>query len=337
MKLLSDTITLEHFAEAVTNYGLRRGYEVLAEAGTTSDFPILLSNEMNKVLQGAYKSVPDEWQRFTRQVDVADFKEQKVIKLTEADDLLPLAEMEEYQDSTLAESQEGYKVAKYGREFSVSWETIVNDDLNGITRQPERFGRAAGRLVNKLIYNLLETNPTMSDSKALFHVDHGNLITDALSETGLQNALIKLRTQKDDRNNPISLRPRYILVPPHQEVIAKKLVQSTTALSATAQGVVNPFQGIAEVIVCDWLTDTNDWYLLADPADVDGIYVAFLRMIGRTPQLFVQESGWRFVGGGVPDITQGVGQTADAIKYRVRHVVGVKAIDWRFAVKAQVS
>jgi hypothetical protein len=188
-----------------------------------------------------------------------------------------------------------------------------------------------------MVYNLFEANPNMSDGKALFHDDHNNLITNALDETGLENALVKLRTQTDDRGNPISLRPRYIMVPPQLEIPAKKLVQSTTAISATAQGVFNPFQGIAEVIVCDWLTDTNDWYLLADPADVDGIYVAFLRLVGRTPQLFTQDSGWRFVGGGVPDITQGVGQTSDAIKYRVRHVVGVKAIDWRFAVKAQVT
>lgn len=343
MRLASSPEVLERFAESVKRYGIRAGYEVLAEAGTTSDFPILLSHEVGKVLQAAYKAVPDKWQMFTRQVDVPDFKEQKVIRLSEADDLLPVAEMGEYQDSTLSETSEGYKVAKYGREFGVSWEAIVNDDLNAITRQPERFGRAAARLINSMVFGILQNGHTsavtMSDGKPLFHADHNNLISDALSETGFENALTKLRRQTDDKGKPIDISGRlYLIVPPELEFTARKIVESAASTLANGNaGIINPARGAAEIIVSPWLTDPNDWYLVADPADVDGIYVAFLRAVGRQPQLFVQESGWRFVNGGTPDITQGVGLTGDFIKYRVRHVVGVKAVDWRFAVKAQVA
>lgn len=343
-KLRSAAETLLRFAEAVERRGLRAGYEVLAEAETTSDFPILLSNEIGKVLQQAYRAVPDEWQRVTQQVDVPDFKERKAVRISEAEDLLPIAEMGEYIDSTLSESAEGYRVGKFGREFGVSWETIVNDDLRAIIRQPERFGRAAAALVNALTWSILanghdETLVPMYDGKALFSADHGNLIDDALSETGMQAALAAIRRQTDDKGRPITFPGRFTLVVPVElQFPARKILESVAStISAGNSGIINPAQGVADLILVPWLTDANDWYLIASPADIDTIYVAFLSIVGRSPQLFIQEPGWRFVGGGVPDVRQGVGQTSDVAKYRVRHVVGVKPIDWRGMVKSQVG
>ena len=39
---------------------IRRAYEVLVEAASTSDFPFLLASTLNKVLQRAYTVVPDQ-------------------------------------------------------------------------------------------------------------------------------------------------------------------------------------------------------------------------------------------------------------------------------------
>lgn len=322
--------------EALEINSIRRVYEVLVEAASTSDFPYLLSNTMGKVLQKAYQAVPDQWRSLVNIATLPDFKEKTILRVSEADDLEEIkGELGEYKDSSLEESKETYQLGIFGRTFSVTYKTIINDDMDAIRKQPDRFGRAAAKLLNKLIFtNILEGNPNMGDGKALFHSDHKNLGNAALSESSLTAAITAMRNQTDEKGNKIIIQPKYLVVPNELEWVARKLLQSIL-VPGTANNDANILRDVGlQPIICPWLTDTNDWYLIADPSTIDTIEIGFLRGVGEAPQLFLKSPGWTTMGG-MPVDPFGMDDTP--IRYKVRHITQAKPVDFRGMYKSQVA
>lgn len=322
--------------EAIDLGSVRRVHEVLQEAASTSDLPLLLANALNKVLQKAYTQVPDMWRPIVNIATVPDFKEKQILRVSEADDLEEIqGERGEYKDSNLAESKESYKLGIFGRTFSVNFTTVINDDLDAIKKQPDRFGKAAARLLNKLVFqNILQSNPTMADGKALFHADHGNLGSAALAEASLTAAITAMRRQTDDKGVPIYVKPKYLVFAPENEWTARKLLQSAQ-VPGTANNDANILRDVGLVpIVCEYLTDPNDWYLIADPATVDTIEVGFLRGVGEAPQLFLKNPGWATLAGMAVDPFM---MDDEPIVYKVRHITRAKAVDWRGLYKGSVT
>jgi hypothetical protein len=103
----------------------------------------------------------------------------------------------------MSDAKESYKIAKYGNMFTITWETVVNDDLDAISRIPAMQGAACRRLQNQTVYGVLTSNPTMSDTGALFNATaqttaggHANLDTGA-GAPSVSNAERSIR-QDDD-------------------------------------------------------------------------------------------------------------------------------------------
>ena len=112
----------------------------------------------------------------------------------------------------------------------------------------------------------------MSDGKGIFDATHGNLLTgasSALSEESLAAAKTAMMKQKDIAGQIIRMVPRYLIVSPENEMMAKKLVTATTPVKFED---VNVFAGAFDVIVEPRLTDPKAWYLMADPYAVDSLY-----------------------------------------------------------------
>lgn len=321
--------------EALAMQSIKRIYEVLVEAASTSDFPYLLANTLSKVLQRAYQAVPDQWRSIVNIATVPDFKEKQILRVSEADDLEEIkGEPGEYKDGSLVESKESYQLSIFGRTFSVTYKTIVNDDLDAIRKMPDRFGRSAARLLNQLVFNILINNPTMGDGKTLFHADHGNLGNQALGEASLTAAVTAMRRQTDDKGKKIYVKPKYVAVAPENEWTLRKLLQSAQ-VPGTANNDANVLRDVGlEPLICDWFTDANDWYLIADPGTIDTIEVGFLRGVGEAPQLFLKSPGWTTISGMVVDPYS---MDDEPIKYKVRHIAQAKAVDWRGLYKASVA
>lgn len=91
-----------------------------------------------------------------------------------------------------------------------------------------------------------------------------------LSDAALEAALTNFRRQTDERGFPVEAAPRILLISPEQEFVARRILESTGQVGTNVWGSVNVLrdQGLT-VIISDWLTDTDAWYLLAAPADVD--------------------------------------------------------------------
>jgi hypothetical protein len=118
------------------------------------------------------------------------------------------------------------------------------------------------------------------DGKALFAVDHpvagtGGVLANRpavdvdLSQAALEAAWANFQTQLDDRGMPILSQPAILLVHPTQELLARRLLGNPSYPGQSNPADPNPLQGWIRVVSSVFLTDTDAWYLLAPPSDID--------------------------------------------------------------------
>ncbi|MCP3916151.1 MAG: peptidase U37 [bacterium] len=279
---------------------------------TTSELTSILANVANKTLRDGYDESPQTFQPFVRMVTVADFKEVRRTQLAEAPQLLLVNENGEYERGPLGDAHEAYRLKKYGRIVAISYETIVNDDLDALTRVPNMMGRQARNNESDLVYAILTSNPTMGDGTALFHADHGNLGSGAIGLTGLDAMRVAMRTQKGlDGTTRLNIQPRTLVVPAALETKAQQEVVLVTTPNTTAE--TNPFRGTLQPVAEPRLDEqsASEWFAAADPGQIDTIELAHLQ----------GEVG--------PTISTREGFEVDGVQLKIRHSAVAKAIDWR--------
>ncbi len=219
-----------------------------------------------------------------------------------------------------------YSPAKRGGTESVTLEMIKNDDVGVIKRIPVRLGRAAGQTCYEFVFDFMRTNANVYDATALAAAGHGNnIITTALSASNVQSARLKMRQQTDmSSGKRLGLKARYLWVPSDLDDLAQQICTADRAVpdaslaGSAAPAAPNPVN-LAKIVplVVDYWTDTNDYWVTADPAQCPMIEVGFLD--GREdPELFVQDQ---------PNV--GSLFTNDAITWKLRHIYGGVVEDFR--------
>lgn len=296
----------------------RREIAVLA-LQSTSDFPHILENVITKTLRGGYEAAARTFLPFSRRAVLPDFKQVSRAQLGGAPDLKRVVEGAEYEYGSIGDSAEKYQVQKYGRMVHLTWEAIVNDDLDALTRIPQAFGASAAELESDIVYGILTNNPAMADGDALFHANHGNLgtaadLADAL-DPAAANPLAEMRKmmtlQKGIEGRYITVRPRYLVVPPSLEEVALK-VTSANFVASKGQDL-NVFGPSLSPISEPRLEDASStaWFAAAEPTTIDTIEYAYLE--GHEGVFTETQNGFE----------------VDGLKVKCRHVFGAKAIDWR--------
>ncbi|MEY9236434.1 phage head maturation protease [Bradyrhizobium japonicum] len=166
---------------------------------TTSDYPALLANLMNKSLRDAYVAAPGGIRRIAKQTEVNDFRAKYRIQIDHGGFVLEqVNESAEYPYGSFIDSKESYAIDTYGKIFSITRKALINDDLGGLGDVSRYLGFAAAEFERQALVNLLVSNsgsgPTMSDGQTLFHATHGNVGTGGVpSETTLSEARCAFR------------------------------------------------------------------------------------------------------------------------------------------------
>jgi hypothetical protein len=289
---------------------------------STGSFSNLMLDAASKTLLAGYEEAEYTWNIWARTAPaVADFKNVNRIRFSEVGNLEMVPELADYPEETMSDSKESYKVEKFGSVFSVSWETIINDDLDAISRIPAMQGNAARRTQNAKVYEVLTSNPTMGDGVALFgsHTSGTNTSGSAAAPgvTTLNTAFTAMRRQKGLNNGvTLNLTPRFLIVPVEYEATAMELFSSTSYNAANnnegVRNIYGPGGGRTLTIVADSvLTSSVQWYLAADTARIDTVELAYL----QGEESPVLENEWNMKN--------------DSYLYKIRQTFGVKAIDWR--------
>lgn len=285
---------------------------------STSTFPAIMSNLANKSVMTGFNEAETTFQIWAGKGSNRDFKEAARVALSEAGNLELVPEGGQFPHDSLGEASARTKVATYGKLFSLTRQAIINDDLGLFSKIATKYGSAAKRLVNKMVYAQLTGNVKMQDNIALFDTKHGNVAGtgEALSVKAIAKAITAMRRQKGITGDAtLNITPKYLVVPPELEMTAYQIVNSTAAVDGVNSGVVNPYKGRFVVVADAELTDPDAWYLVADASQHDTIEVTYLNGV-ETPRLETRQ-----------------GFDVDGIEYKVAFDCGVSALDFRGVFK----
>lgn len=282
---------------------------------STGDFPLILGDVVGRELRRAYQVPASGVRRLARQAAVRDFRPKTSIASGPAAPLEKVLESGEFTYGSMVEAAESYRAETFGRIFAISRQAIINDDLGAFTSISAKMGAAARTFEAAQLAALINDNPTMADTKQVFHkTSHGNTDTassgsDVVADftSDLDAARLAMRKQKGLGGEIIGVEPRFVLVPPDLETTAQKAL---AAIQATKAADVNPFSHL-ELIVEPRLSSTSRWYLAADPAQIDGIEYAYLE------------------GAPGPQIETRMGFEVDGVEIKVRLDFGCGWLDWR--------
>ncbi len=285
---------------------------------TTASFSYLLGTSMNKRLLKDYQAWPSEWMRFCSIVPIRDFKQQSRVRLGAFGSLPIVAEDSAYTAISLTDSAATYVPQKRGNLVTVSREVIVNDDLQAIKQIPTKLAVAAAYTLAEFVYGFLSNNPSIYDGNTLFTsgAPHSNLGSTALSSAAMQSGVTAMREQTNYAGKRLGLRPRYLVVPAELEWTSMVITKSA-GVPGSNNNDINPMLGYVTPIVAPQLASTTQWFLAADPREVDTIEIGFVG--GQVnPALFIQDSP-----------LFGLNFTQDSVSYKIRHEYGGAVVDFR--------
>ena len=334
-------------------YTPRRHAAILEEAITTTDFPYLFGQVIDRQLLANYKGFDADWKNYMRVTTVPDFNAVRREKLHGTDSRLPVVpEKGEYQPSTPTNCRYTYNVKKYGRQFDISWEAMINDSLGAFQDVPQRMALAAARTEYYFATSLFAA--ATGDGNANLYgatiTDCGQEITNLgvlpLTIGNLETTMELMAAQTNPAGEPLGIRAKHLVVGPALEFTARQILTSSvkmwTAESIDVDGTVystpyptnnvvsqmglqlhvNPY-----IPVIDTTHGDTSWYLFADPSDVAAMEFGYLRG-HESPEIVMKSSDKVSPAGGSMSPFSGDFAT-DNVMYRVRAVFGGTPMDPR--------
>lgn len=271
--------------QAAFSGGIRAsgGYSTISVAN-------VLANTANKFLLQGFQEVGDEWRTISEVKPVNNFLEHSFVRLLDNLPFEQIAPAGTLKHGTLGDERLTGNADTYGTILQITRTDIINDNLSAFQDVPRRLGRAAGNKLRRLFWTAF----LASDS--FFDAGNNNLDTTsgALEDDGtaLAGALKTIRAQRspdEDGGKILGFNPPGVmLVHPNDEVVARRLINSTAVTSgggstATTVGNANPFAGLATLVVADFLndasvggSDNNHWYLFRSPSFLPAMLVLAL-------------------------------------------------------------
>jgi len=324
---------------------------ILKEAMTTSDFPKIFGDILDRQLLANYKVQSMPFRNYIKISTVRDFRDVKRFTTNGGDNVLSeVTQHGEYPESSIGENSYSYAVKKYGRRIPFSWEAMINDDLDALKDIPQRFARAAARSEQKFATELYTGTSGANDN--VYTTGNGNIVSGnpSLDISALQTAFQTLANQTDSNGEPIMVEAVHLVVPPALEITAQNILNSIQLELNTAGGSSNQ-----KLVTANWMKNRTTvhvdpyipivssssngdtcWFLIADPGnDRPAFEMGFLRG-HESPEIFVKSPNARRPGGGDVDVMAGDFDT-DAIQYKVRHVFGGTQLDPKMTVASDGS
>jgi hypothetical protein len=323
---------------------------LMREALTTSDFPYLFGDVLDRQVLASYKAVDPTWKAFVKMNTVNRIFPQVGgyrFAMTGGDQYLEeIPEKGEYKASERDEARYAVYVKKYGRQFDISWEAMINDDIGALKDTPERFARAATRTEHRLVSGTYVADLVAAAN--LYAAANANSGALPLTIANLENTVEAMVAFTDANGEPIMNRPKYLVVGPGLEFTARQILTSATKMwidiagggAATPYPMGNVISQFGLQLVIDPYIPIYapaaqlSWFLFADPGDIAALEFDHLTGHER-PEICMKASDKVNIGGGPIGPMEGDFAT-DNVFYRVRLVAGCNRLDWR-ATYGQLS
>ncbi len=178
--------------------------------------------------------------------------------------------------------------------FKVERKLVDDDQYNIIRPQPAQMALSAMRTREKDAANIFVnsfSSGTGGDSSYLCVSTHdyspsngahqSNAGSSALSYSAINTTRLAMRALEDDRGELIQCMPDTLLVPPELEETAHMIFRTQNQVDTTDYHANFVGSWLKRVVVWDYLTDANDWWLIDSR-----MAKLYLKWINRIPLEF---------------------------------------------------
>lgn len=210
----------------------------------TAAFPAILDNAIEKAYVTGHKQVAVTFDQWTKKGTLSDFKKHDNNYLAG-----PIGDFEEVpeggelkHDKPVDAKLPTRKLKTYGKQFTLTRQAFINDDIGLVTSLPARYAAAARRTINRQCYEILMKNPKIYDDKVLFSADHKNLLKTGtgITKEAVQAMIMAISTQKDQFDQAITIRPAMLVLPVGMGFDLFTLFNSPTIQTTDNTQAVNP-------------------------------------------------------------------------------------------------
>ncbi len=263
---------------------------------TTGGFANLLTKDFEKIYFDEYSRQPEEYKKIakvkthnTHYVQEGDMTGLGAMQEMHENQAIPFDEFEQQNDKKVYFTNFGL-----GVQFS---RDLYDDDLTGHMKKAiAELGKSAAYTRDLRFWDVINSGALAAaaggrsglDGLALFSLVHplsgtaastyANIVSGALSKTTLESACDLFEGMVNDRNIPIVMKPKKLIIPYQLKWKAKELMESAMDPDS-ANGKINAVhgEGLTYEIV-HYLTDADSCYLVSDDHD--------LRFMWRRPAAF---------------------------------------------------
>jgi hypothetical protein len=189
-----------------------RASVLLREALSTSDlFKSATGDVLDQQLLAAYSAITPQWSQFATRTTVRNFKPKRMVDILGGRSTLDrVPELDEYPGSDYKAREYFIKVAKFGRMFGFSWESLINDDLDEVRTIPNAFATAAALTEENAALALVADVTTGAPNTAFFKDYSGDPIPgpNTTPVTGANAPLTQANLQTGDHHGEVPQGPR---------------------------------------------------------------------------------------------------------------------------------
>jgi ATP-dependent protease ClpP protease subunit/phage major head subunit gpT-like protein len=290
-------------------------------SNSTSDFPAVFENALNKRMLDAYENAPITYRAIAQRMDFTDFRPHPISAIGDFPGLQEIGETGEIKAGSTSDKKEVLQLKPFGRQMIISRQMLVNDDLGAIDRLLASRGRAVAAWEEQYFYAMMLSGANadgvtlLETTRQVFNTTDGTkaAAAAAIVPTSIALGYKALRERKGIGADAayLNLTPAILLTGPAKEFEALQLLAPIQAAQASN---VNPYSGKLQQVTSPYITG-NAWYMFADPADAPVFAYGYLSG-EEGPRMRMDE----------PFGTQGVA-------YSIEEDFGVGAVDFRGGYK----
>lgn len=343
----------------------------LEEAMTTSDFPLLFGDILQREVLGNYAAYPVSWPAYVRRRTLPDATRQaRRFTYDGLDSHMDTTNVK--PDGTAgkedAMTEGGYLVGPlkvYERIVSINWKVMLADDLGAFNDIPGRLAMAARRTEEWLVAQLLADSAgphasffTSGNKNQVIVANGAASANPVLSVQGLYDAMKVWNSMVNPiTGEPIVVNGSVLVLPRELEIIAASIFNALTietnaaGFGASLTGLANTSGIETSLVMNNWITNgltravnpylstvnttngTTAWYIVADPnKNRPALELDFLQG-EEAPILLRQRTDAERIGGGAADMF-GSFETGE-IRFKVMHPLSASQLDYHGAISSE--
>lgn len=278
---------------------------------TTSDFPLLLQDALNKTLLAGHNVADPSYRKWAQKRTFNDFRAHKFDRIGDFPTPVEVSEGGATNYGTISENREQITPKEYNAGVAISRRALINDDMGAFSDFAGLIGRRVADFENVTVYGIIANDgPTLSDSVAMYHTSsHGANKAGTgtvINPTNIGAGWSVMMSQTGLDGIKLNIPPKFLVVGTAKYVEAAQQITQITPNQTTQ---VNPFVSML-TIVPDANVSGTRWHLFADPAQAPVVVYGYVNDAG-------------------PMITTETEFDTKAVKVRVGMDFAAGAIDYR--------